>query len=269
VRLWDVRSGTEHRVVSGPKERAQHLAFHSNGKSLAIVCNDRTAEVRDIATGSLVASMPLSGRPRCCLFSPDGQWFLTAASAHDNTDDSEVWAWPVASYSAPTKVLGPIDTVRSMAFSHEGSTLALASGNRILLVDWTRRSPPVTLQGGSGAINSLRFTPNELWLIAGDSNGQIRIWDWQSRKQIHDFSAHASMIMALVCHPTQPRLFSAGFDATIKVWSLPAGEEIVSLSGHSNFVRSLAITPDGNKLFSASSDGTVRIWDGTPAHGNR
>ena len=72
---------------------------------------------------------------------------------------------------------GAVGSVRSLAFSPDGLTLASGEANgAILLWDVAGRSLAATLTGG-GPINALAFTPDGKTLMSGDSSSRIVAWD--------------------------------------------------------------------------------------------
>jgi WD40 repeat protein len=85
--------------------------------------------------------------------------------------------WDAASGIEIRTLEGHSSSVRSVAFSLDGRTLASGSSdNTTKLWDATNGNEIRTLQGYSGRVDSVAFSPDGRILASGSGDGTIRLW---------------------------------------------------------------------------------------------
>jgi WD40 repeat protein len=168
ARLWDVATGKTLATFPGHGGRVFAVAFTPGGNALAAGSADKSVRLWDLATGKLIASLPSNGRTRCLALSPDGNtlaagnedttttlWDLrtgkSTLSLQGHTDtvdvlvfspdgktlasvswDTTIRFWDVATGKNTATFLDD-DFMRSLAFSPDGGTLAVAADRLINL----------------------------------------------------------------------------------------------------------------------------------------
>src|SRR5262249_33181590 len=89
IRIWDVASGSEERVLTGPAEGVTSLAFSHDGQRLASTSSDGTVRLWDAATAASIYTFPLQSRwADHVAFSPDGRFLVASAGAADEGGSS-------------------------------------------------------------------------------------------------------------------------------------------------------------------------------------
>jgi tricorn protease-like protein len=174
------------------------------------------------------------------------------------SDDGLICLW-----QAETKVLAQCeDAVSALAFSPNGSLLALASASEVHLLDV--QSKEATLLGQVGKQPSLVFSPGGKSLAATgiDSPCEIQVWNLQtggSRVLKGTWKGPSSISFS----PDGKTIVSADSDRSnpaIRVWDLETGSASV-LGQSTRQITSVAFLPDGKRIASGSWDETVGVWN--------
>ena len=160
-------------VLAGHGSPVQAIAFSPGGRLLAVIDNDHSLQLWDVATRQPLGG-PLAGAVNSAAFSPDGT--LLAAGGSDHT----VRLWNAATrqpVGAP--LTGHTGAVESVAFSPDGTMLA-SSGDDHTVRLWdvaTRQPVGAPLTGHTGLVDSVAFSPDGTMLASGGFDGTVRLWD--------------------------------------------------------------------------------------------
>src|SRR5258708_10883360 len=119
----------------------------------------------------------------------------------------------------------------------------------------------MTLEGHSGMVTSVAFSPDGGLLASASGDHTIKLWDPQTGEQLRTLEGHSDSVLSVAFSPDGGLLVSASRDDTIKLWDPQTGEHLRTLEGHSHSVESVAFSPDGELLASASWDQTIKLWD--------
>ncbi len=155
-----------------------------------------------------------------------------------------------------TAQFGPV------AYSPDGSLLAVAVSQQVSLHDATTLNEVTTFSGHTGSVTSLAWSSDSKLLATGAStDNTIRVWNVQSRQISHILTGHEGWIRSLAFAPTGTILASGSTDLTVRIWDAQSGILLQTLKGHTDLIGGVVFTPDGKTLASASRDGSVRLWD--------
>ena len=249
--VWtDLSNGKILRRVPAHAGWVRELVSYAEGTRIASVGDDMRLCLWDAETGKLIQE--LEGHPKqtpegyatalyAVAASSDGRFLATG----DRIGELRVWDAKTGklleSFRAkefytydPTKRIRSIGGIRSLAFSEDGSKLAIAGIGQVTNVDgfvgpcrvevWDWQNKNRTLAGQDkhkAVLNHVAFHPKSLWLIAaggGDSGGIFAVWDFEKPEPIH--TAKPKGHLHEFCFSAEgDKLYAAGYDG-IQIWSL-------------------------------------------------
>jgi WD40 repeat protein len=278
------------RAIWWPGEWVSFPALSPDGTQLAMAApGPRSAvDIRDLATGAIVRSLPVPELARHLSWSRDGH-FLAARLARQ-----------IALWNLDTGALRllPCDDLQAQWFDAlaPGGRVAVGALSQIVkLLEPDGRARVLTTQAGH--VVDLEFLDDGHRLLFADSDGNLELWnlDDSTHRRWHTGGGHFGFVVApdqqlLMTHGERVELwdrdgtlrargpealggglvarFSAdgelvavgGNDGVVRVWDRRAGT-VRQLTGHERGVNALAFTRDGKRLISGSRDATIRVWD--------
>ncbi len=259
VRLWDVASGIEQRVLPGHAPDTFGVSFSPNGQLLAASGDDNSIRLYELATGQ--ARRPLFGHTEAVMqvrFSPDGQQLASAGL--DNT----ARLWDVATGLETRLLRGHTATVFALAYSPNGKLIATGSADRSLrLWDRVKGTQIHTLHGHDKTVGGLDFSPDGRWLVSGGGDSVVRLWDMVAKPPAAASPAvlgRQGRVYGVAFHPDGKRIGASSSDGIARIWTLKTGEQ-QQLRGHRDEINNIVFSPDGKLAATAGDDGTVRLWD--------
>ncbi|MGF7234129.1 MAG: WD40 repeat domain-containing protein, partial [Frankia sp.] len=142
--------------------------------------------------------------------------------------------------------------VRAIAFSPDGTVLAIGGASGILL--WEIGSGRVhDLPRIPGGARALAFSPGADLLVAGCGDGRIRGWDPESGIERWVAGGHAGDVRSVAVTPFGA-VVSAGEDGAVRLWSAASGEALASLIGLDDEGWATLLPDGAYKLAGDSSD---------------
>jgi WD40 repeat protein len=279
----------------------QPLAYHADGGTLAIGCDNGGVLICDTSTGLPVRTLSgHRGRVYAVVAVPNGDLLTAGADGAikmwDSTrgvtrwvrGDYHDWVWPVvvgergglvaAGDSSGTVHLldvatgvvrhaltGPTPPVWTGAFGPDDALFASGASDGVVRIWDTATGRLVRELGGhGGSVYRLVLSRDGHLLAASDQSGAVRVWDVVTGRLVHELTGHARAVYALDFHPDGELLVSADTGGSIRLWRLSDGHPVGVLDDHANAVYQVLFSPHGQLLASCDSGGAVRLWTVTP-----
>lgn len=163
--------------------------------------------------------------------------------------------------SKPASLSSPIT---ALAFSPDGSRLAVGSLRSVLLLDAKSGAQIARLDGHAGAVAALAFSPDGKVLAAAGGSpgkfGEIKLWNVGAAKPLRTLVGHSDVIYGVAFRRDGRRIAAGSYDRLVSVWN-PAGGAPKMLKDHTDAVYGVAYSPDGSRIASVAGDRTLKIWD--------
>ena len=165
------------------------------------------------------------------------------------------------------RLTGLAETVRSVAFSPDGSRLASGAGmpsrfGEIKIWDPVTRELVRGWEGHTDCIYSVAFSPDGSVLATASYDRLVKLWEVETGREIRTISGHVDAVYSLAFNASGDRLASASADRTVKVWDVASGRQLgTPLSGATAELFAMAFYPGGRRIAAAGMDKMIRIWD--------
>ena len=197
----------------------------------------------------------------------------------------------VVSFPTPTLISIRLDTLslleiftsfgegeftRSVAFTFDGKVLASAGGNNedfaIRLWDVAGGQSILKLDGHTGIVWGLAFSPDGQMLASVSSDGTAKIWDWRNGTLIQSLDFPAEVV-SVSFSPDGRILAVGGVDepqgdiqnAAIWTFSVSSWQPLLKFPEYWN-IEAMVYSPDGRWLIGGGTSRNVKVWrtgDGT------
>jgi len=128
----------------------------------------------------------------------------------------------------------------------------------VLVLDSNGRPVREPLRASS-TVNTVLFSRDCRWLLAGAADNKVYLWDLETGREIL-FSGHQNGISAVAFSLDMRRIAAASADGWVRVWDRDApGEAISKFHAHKSGARNVAFMK-GDRIVTAGADGTICWW---------
>jgi predicted dehydrogenase/glucose/arabinose dehydrogenase len=274
VQISKLGSPKPIHVVKHKLGRARCLTFSPDGKQLfaagfrkIVVLNATSWKVAKEFSGHRAYVTDIS-------VSPDGK---TLAST---SEDATLRLWNLSDGTSRVLHQEKEDPITGVAFSPDGSQLAVASG------DDTRPTRPGhirLLDAGSGkviheltmhdrAATGVAFSPDGKLVASTGLDEIVRVHSAASGKLVREYDGHSRPTNKARFLSSGKHIVSASGGRAVgknelHIWEVATGETVNSIDSHKGPVFDVAVSRDGKLIASASRDRTAKVWETTALTG--
>ena len=150
--------------------------------------------------------------------------------------------------------------VTDMAFSPDGSQLAVACSIGIWLYNVHTGTEEAFLKGGMELVNSIAYSPDGKILASGSNDWTIRIWDVENGKHIKTLGGHTGPVNSVAFSQDGETIVSVSDDG-IRVWNVESWNDKILYKKENAGIVNVMCLPDGKTLTSLSKNGEIESWD--------
>jgi WD40 repeat protein len=157
------------------------------------------------------------------------------------------------------------DRVNALAFSPDGKTLAIGSGEPSRSGDitlWDMASGKMTANYSERHIDSvltLEFSPDGKHLASGGADKALRITELSSGKMVKLFEGHTHHVLALSWRSDGRIIASSGADNVVKIWDWTTGDRRKNVEGWDKEVTSIQYLGSSDVAATSAGDAKVRL----------
>jgi len=246
----------------------REIKFSPDGERLASVGKDRTLKIWDASSGQLLNSVQATNADITSVtYSPSGDYIAT--TDHDLTAK----LWDSQTLTQITSFEGHDSSLLALAFSPDGERLVTSSNSYVEnLFVWDIASGQKIAELGQHGLQvaaPIRFDPDNNWIAAATTDGEVIVWDAKTYDEILRFGTEGSLYVGLAVSPDGRQIAAShstylSEEGYVSIWDLsdfPRVEELDTFYAHADLILGLEFSPDGKLLATGSLDGTTRIWD--------
>ena len=151
------------------------------------------------------------------------------------------------------------DEVWFLQFSHDGSLLASASKDNVVVV-WDVSHPQMAEQavlcGHTDGLSFLAWSPDDTHLLTCAADRQLKLWLVRTSECVRTYAGHADGVTACAWLPDGRHFVSAGVDKKVLLWDV---DGTIVQTWHGPRVNDLAVSHCGGQLIAVCSERKIRL----------
>jgi WD40 repeat protein/mono/diheme cytochrome c family protein len=250
VKLSDLDLTTFERLAAGGK----HGAPWAPGQAESLLVK--------YLTGEMKPQMPMGQPPLT-----EGEIALVRSWVEAGAkDDTPAEARETVALDQPIRYAQP-PVINALAFSPDGSMLAVSGYREVLLVPAQGGSPAKRLMGLSERIHSLAFSKDGSTLMAAGGTparfGEVQLWDVNTGKMLRSASVSGDTVFGASLSPDGRTVAVGCVDNTLRLLDARTGQEAHKIGNHEDWVLGTVFSKDGKRVISVGRDRAAKLTDAT------
>ncbi len=183
-------------------------------------------------------------------------WILEGAQ-----DDTPMETDALDEGNYPVYTVPPV--ISAIAYSPDGTALAVSGFREVLLYDTTTFEIRARLVGKSHRIESIIYTEDGKVLgIAGGTPaqfGEVQLWDTATNTLIKAMRSSYDTVYGLSFSPDGSRVAFGCSDKTVRVLSVADEKELIKFDNHSDWVFGTVFSTNGSHFVSCGRDTALKL----------
>ncbi len=257
LRSWDVETGEPSGPVIEQPGGVRAAVYADEGRMLVTWGRRADIWIRNPDEGSVIRQIQADGDVLWVALSSDVRRLAAGG------EDGIIWIWDVSTGELVHTLTSDWGIVRSIAFSPDGSTLAVGHGSSRVIVLWDLASGTsrAVLRGHEETVTGVAFSKDGSRLYSASWDRTIREWDIVNPDSTLTLRGHAGWVLRAVMSGDGRLVVSVGADETVRFWDAVLGEPIAVADMRGRAPSRLAIAPDGRTLAVNQRDRSVLLID--------
>ena len=254
IKAWNVSTGTQLWAKGSVSDYGNNSSVYAvalpshDPQFIAYSMQNRNIRMRYSDNGDLRGGV-LRGHTDwvwTLAFKPNS--YVLASGSVNNDDTVRIWNVGNKNDLRHVRTLRHTQSVLSVAWSPDGSTLASASADGTVRL-WNPNNGinSAVLRGHTEGVNAVVWSPDGRTLASGSHDDTVRIWDADTHGTLRVLRGHTEPVSALAFHPNGQTLASGSYDDTIRLWHPNTGALKATLTRYHGG-RSIAFSPNGQIL---------------------
>lgn len=187
-------------------------------------------------------------------FDPTGSWMAAA----DTT--GQVWIFEAGRRCRCLHKLNVMNRVEGLAFSSDGTFLAVSAGKTVFVWEvWTARCVQTLVFARS--CHAVSYSPDASAILIGLEDGTIELWSWKNPRCLRVYRGHRACVNRIVWCGDGASFVSACDSGEIRIWTYSNGDCCRQWHAHRQGVRHLYMARSGRYFATVGSDGFVYVWE--------
>ncbi len=272
IRIWDAETGENKQIIDAGSDEIRCVTFSRDGKLVAYGSQNGDLKVWDVATGKRIWSTKWGSTVVISLaFSPDGKKLAAGSGRNGGNGRCSVTIWDIDK-DQPLRMAEYHECdVFCLAFSPDGTKLVSGGGGfrgrweptKVFeLRLWNVKSGQLIhkLDGHSGVIKCVAFSPDGKQIVSGAEDSTVRVWKAEAGSVNKVLKGHTGTVNNVRFCPDN-QIVSVSSTREVRIWNSNGNQEYLPLKGHRAGISSVAFIPGRNRLVSSSHDKTLNLWD--------
>ena len=127
--------------------------------------------------------------------------------------------------------LGKGELSGNMAYSPDGTRLAVASAIGIWLYDTATHQEVALFTGHTGRVLSVAYSPDGNTIASGSSDETVRLWDADTGQEKATLTGHTHLVSSVAFNPDGNTVASTSWQE-VRLWDADTGQHKATLTGH-------------------------------------